>query len=1286
MVMTALGLGHRRSGRRVVALLTAVVLLVGLLSVIYTETATADDRPAPPPVCPEGTPSNGTRTCMWGYDEMQITASAEEITFPDAYPACVGPAVNQTGGQTGWCQVLTMDLSFAETIPYCNDVALGTDCISDLRWSRGEYFARWGVPQGMHRLSLYARTFAPHCGSRDLTCGGHIFSAAMNRESDGSGWLVLQPVTVNVRVFDDPDDVGEYTNQIYRPETAVYVPPPEEDPPVADFSWEITDPEDHPNRVRFTNTSTEPYGSVLSTDWDYGDGTSGTGDIAVHTYSEAGFYTVTLKVTSWGTNLTDTHSVTIHVDVPDDDPLPLVVNSVGDAPAEDPSEGCDTGAEIDGSPECTLRAAIETVNAGGPGGSVISFAVPGGGVPTIEVGSALPVITRATTIDATTQSGGQVAIDAGVAENAFEVTGAGSQLRGLVILDAPVGVRIAADDVLLEQSVIGAMPDGMSAGTVDTGVVVASGSGTRVLDSQVVTAAPGSVGVIVGVNASGTTVRDSSIGVNGDRTASLGGTTTGIFSFGPDTTIADNVVRGNGEGIVLLTSAADGSLVQGNRVGAGTGGAFSGQGAGIRVDGTPDTQVLDNVIVAGQVSDGRAAGISVTGLPQAYTTGENDDQIRVVHYDGSDGVQNGNATGTGIVVRGNTIGSTAAGVTSPAAEAPDGIQVWAEAKDVTVEDNHVHGPTVSGLVIDDASQVRVIGDNRIAPGAPDTGPATGVEVVAGEEVAIGTDVAGNDIGATTIGIGIDADSTSVTVGTNRIATPDGTSESVCVQSSVTAHVFGNVLDCARGVTIASEGAAITGPVVEHNTLTVDELGIAIDADTATVHDNQVSGGDTAGITVTGPTAVITDNRVAGARVGIALDSTDVRVADNTVTDSVGDGIALGVGPATVDGNDVSGSGGRGIAVAQAAVSVALTGNRIAGTTGAATDVPGGPPAPTIDAVVQDSTGGSDRTVLVISGLPEDGGAGRLELFANASCSDPEAEQVLGVVRLLDGSKSTLAVSLPGRGHTDHFTGIYTNTVSGSSSGLSSCGEATAHPDTDGDGVVDPIEDLTGVANDSTQVALVTDTEQILSLTAVGLDDAPVRFTDAAVTDDPNPAGHAGAEFPFGVVRFTLDGVTPGGKAAVRFVVIDGEEMPANTGYWKYGAITGTETEGWYPFTTDAASGTGAAVQPDLIDVPGLGMRRQLVVVLADGGRGDHDRLVDGRIMDPGAIAVGADGTGGNPDGDGTPNGLTPVDFPEVTADSLSDTGGQGGELLWVAIPLLAMGALLLLRGRARRSA
>ena len=91
-------------------------------------------------------------------------------------------------------------------------------------------------------------------------------------------------------------------------------------PPVADANGPYTGTAGSP--VLFDGTgSSDPDGTIVAYDWDFGDGNTGTGDTPSHSYTADGTYTVSLMVTD-NNGGTDSDSTTASIDpVPNEPPV-----------------------------------------------------------------------------------------------------------------------------------------------------------------------------------------------------------------------------------------------------------------------------------------------------------------------------------------------------------------------------------------------------------------------------------------------------------------------------------------------------------------------------------------------------------------------------------------------------------------------------------------------------------------------------------------------------------------------------------------------------------------------------------------------------------------------------------------------------------------------------------------------------------------------------------------------------------------------------------------------------
>ena len=359
--------------------------------------------------------------------------------------------------------------------------------------------------------------------------------------------------------------------------------------------------------------------------------------------------------------------------------------------------------------------------------------------------------------------------------------------------------------------------------------------------------------------------------------------------------------------------------------------------------------------------------------------------------------------------------------------------------------------------------------------------------------------------------------------------------------------------------------------------------------------------------------------------------------------------------------------------------------------------------PEVSAAIHSEYNGSDRTTLLIRNLPS-GDAGTVEVFANKSCGDGEAENVLGVVKTKRPDETARIVQLIDRQGVDNFTVTYTS-ADGSTSMLSPCESIKTYPDTDGDGSVDPFDDLIGASQDSTRSVVVTDNEQVLSLGVAPFDPATGigggHLTDAGAVDTPGGVP-SGVSLPYGAIGFTVEGLDPGASTIVSLVTLQGSAPIEGDSYWKYGPETKGGTPHWYEFSFDQKTQTGAALG-EVQDIPGFGFRRAYNLLLKDGGRGDTNGFTDGRIVDPGGPAVTAavdptdptvttvptdagagatPGAGASAPVDGGVEAAAPV---TTSTGSLPYTGGNVGGLLGLgALMLLVGGAATLAASQLRR--
>jgi len=176
-------------------------------------------------------------------------------------------------------------------------------------------------------------TYTPSSGESPLTVS---FNASSSDDSDGS------IVTYQWTFGDGSNGTGATTSHIYTTTSnrtysitltvtddggaqatdshlVSVTPPPPNSPPVASFTRTPSSGE-APLNVSFNASgSYDSDGSIVSYEWDFGDGGSDTGVTTSHTYQNAGTYTAVLRVTD-NNGSTDTVSRSITVTVAVNEP------------------------------------------------------------------------------------------------------------------------------------------------------------------------------------------------------------------------------------------------------------------------------------------------------------------------------------------------------------------------------------------------------------------------------------------------------------------------------------------------------------------------------------------------------------------------------------------------------------------------------------------------------------------------------------------------------------------------------------------------------------------------------------------------------------------------------------------------------------------------------------------------------------------------------------------------------------------------------------------------------
>lgn len=343
-----------------------------------------------------------------------------------------------------------------------------------------------------------------------------------------------------------------------------------------------------------------------------------------------------------------------------------------DSAADDPDADLLDGICADASGQCTLRAAIQTLNAEGPDAMPhqIQFDIAGSGPFTITPTSPLPAITVPLLIDGTSQPGAScptsnapanlmIVLDGSNAGTGADglVLGAGSDgslVQGLVIGNFDDGIDINSDDNQARSNHIGVQADGVSPMGNSNGLLLSGArneiGGSNTHASRNVISANQSHGILFSAFGVQNSVVNNFIGTTSDGLGDLGNGASGLYISGNDnliggnSSIARNVISGNdGSGIHVYLGS--GNIIVGNHIGTARGGMtpLPNDQFGIYLLGGAVANVIGSTIsgegnrIAYNGHDGVVAIQNPTGVPE-----RNEVRGNAIYNNGDLGIDLGN--------------------------------------------------------------------------------------------------------------------------------------------------------------------------------------------------------------------------------------------------------------------------------------------------------------------------------------------------------------------------------------------------------------------------------------------------------------------------------------------------------------------------------------------------------------------------------------------------------------------------------------------------------------------
>ncbi len=321
----------------------------------------------------------------------------------------------------------------------------------------------------------------------------------------------------------------------------------------------------------------------------------------------------------------------------------FTVDRTSDSPDRDPGDGaCD--ASVNAGDQCTLRAAIEELNALGPGLNLhrIRFNIPGSGVHVISPASELPRIEVPVHINGASQPGASCpttnepanlliqldGMNAGIRAAGLNLDSGsdGSSISGLVITQFEgMGIYALGGDHTMFCNIIGLAPDGVTRQGNFNGIHM-FGVGGRIGDADDVSqrnVIAGNQAAGVFVSGTNNVIAGNYMGTTADGLTAAGNGF-GLYDYGVGNQIENNLISGNSAGVFLFNAL--GTEIFANLIGVAADGVspLPNDGHGIETESSEQVTIggpgpLGNTIAhnartAVRVTDGESVAIRFNAI------------------------------------------------------------------------------------------------------------------------------------------------------------------------------------------------------------------------------------------------------------------------------------------------------------------------------------------------------------------------------------------------------------------------------------------------------------------------------------------------------------------------------------------------------------------------------------------------------------------------------------------------------------------------------------------------